>query len=111
VVGLDEGPCYQVVPKLVLIVAVYLFDVEFHKVCLILELAWIKLLVYEVYDHLAVGVVHVVVDDQLHSFDGHALVTVERDGLEVSALEQLPLLQGRNHRIHDTYFDLNIFLR
>lgn len=77
-VGLDEGPSYQVVPELVLIVAVYLPDVEFQKVCLILELAWIELFVYEVYDHLSVGVVHVVVDDQLHSFDGHALIAIER---------------------------------
>ena len=109
--GLDECLCYQVVPKLVLVVAVYLFDVEFHEICLILELARIKLLVYEVYDHLAVGVVHVVVDDQLHSFDGRALVTVERDGLEISALEQLPLLHGWDHRIHAAYFNLDILLR
>jgi hypothetical protein len=93
------------------VVAVYLFDIKFHKVCLVLELAWIKLWVYEVYDHLPVGVVHVVVDDQLHPFDGRALITIERDGLEICALEELPLLQGWHHGIHAAYFDLNIFLR
>ena len=94
-----------------MVVAVYLFDVELHELRLILELAWIKLLVYEVYYHLAVGIVHIVVDDQLHSFDGHAAVTIKRDGLEISTLEQLSLLHGWNHRIHATYFDLNILLR
>ena len=94
-----------------MIVAVYIPDVEFQKVCLILELAWIELLVYEVNDHLAVSVVHVVVDDQLHSFDGHALIAIERYGLEICALEHRPLLQGRDHGIHTAYFDLDIFLR
>lgn len=99
--------CNQIVP-LSIRTAEYLFDIKLHQICFIFELLLLKCLVYEVYNHVAVSVVHVVVYDELHSFESKTLIAVEWDCFEICTLKHLPLLCRGYDFLHSTNSDRDI---
>ena len=56
--------------------AEYLLNVELHEIWGVFELSFIKVVVHEVNYHVAICVIHVVVDDELGSNQFYAVVTI-----------------------------------
>lgn len=107
--GLDWGFGQQVISLLVFVATIYFLDVKLREVCLVLELSCVKFLIDEVDYHVVICVVHIVVDDKLHTFQSQSTFSIKRNCFKIGALELFSLLGRRYHLVQATYFDFYVF--